>query len=376
MGDHRQMTEPVSLVDLPHPEPEKPAPPTGGRRRRWPLGRRSTVGLGVVTTAAVLALVATLLSASTRGGSGGIPRRPLLGPAVDVFDGDLGDPFILPVTSGGTVQRYVAFGTGDWPARVPTAHSTDLKTWEHGPDALPQLPAWSPPDPKNSLSWAPAALDTGHGFVLYVSLPEAASRQECIAAATASTPEGPYTVTGQGPLLCQHDLGGSIDPSLIRDRAGRLHMLWKNDGNALGLPSSLWEQGLTKDGLGLVGPAHRLLTSEQQWQGGIVEEPAMVPAARGGWWLFYSGNFFDRPEYSTGLAYCPKITGPCTEAQGGPFLTTAQLGQQRQFAPGGLETFHDAHGTLWAVLDTWNRPTRNGRFYCCRSLQLAPVRST
>ncbi|MGI9033207.1 MAG: glycoside hydrolase family 43 protein [Acidimicrobiales bacterium] len=279
----------------------------------------------------------------------------MLGPAVDVFDGDLGDPFILPVGSGANTS-YIAFGTGDWPARVPTARSADLKSWQEGPDALPQLPAWSPPDPKNSLSGAPAALDTGRGFVLYVSLPEAAARQECIAAATSPTAQGPYTVVGNGPLLCQHDIGGSIDPSVTSDRAGKLHLLWKNDGNALGLPTSIWEQELTKDGLGLAGPAHRLLTSEQSWQGGIIEEPAVIPAAKGGWWLFYSGNFFDRAEYATGLAYCPSLSGPCAEAQPGPFLGTAQLGQQRQFAPGGLETFSDAHGKLWAVLDTWNRP--------------------
>ena len=43
------------------------------------------------------------------------------------------------------------------------------------------------------------------------------------------------------------------------------------------------------------------------------------------------------------------------------------------FAPGGLDTFRDGHGALWAVFDTWNRPTRNARFRCCRSLQLAPI---
>jgi len=304
-----------------------------------------------------------------------MPRLPVLGPAHDVYDGDLGDPFVLPVSAGGRVVRYVAFGTGDWPSRVPTAHSTDLATWQQGGDALPQLPAWTAPDPKNSLSWAPAAVDTGHGYVLYVTLPDARSGQQCIAAASSPVAEGPYTGIGDGPLLCQHDLGGSIDPAVTRDRSGRLHMLWKNDGNSVGAPSSLWEQGLTADGRGLVGAAHRLLTASQDWQGGIIEEPALIPADGGGWWLFYSANFFDRPEYATGVAYCPTIAGPCRETGDGPFLATPALQQEKQFAPGGLETFRDDKGTLWAVFDTWNRPTRNGRFYCCRSLQLAPVLS-
>jgi len=89
--------------------------------------------------------------------------------------------------------------------------------------------------------------------------------------------------------------------------------------------------------------------------------------------LFYSGNAFDKPEYATGLAYCHKIEGPCRATSDLPFLATPALEQVKQYAPGGLETFRDAHGQLWAVFDTWNRPTRRGRFYCCRSLQLAPV---
>ncbi|MDQ6650936.1 MAG: glycoside hydrolase family 43 protein [Actinomycetota bacterium] len=300
---------------------------------------------------------------------------PVLGPSRAVYNGDIGDPFVLPVSAGKGVTTFVAFGTGDWPARVPTARSADLSSWEAGPDALPVLPAWAAPDPGHSLSWAPAVLHATSGYLLYISLPEAHSGQQCIGVARSRTPEGPYSDGGTVPLLCQHDLGGSIDPTVVRDRDGRLHVLWKNDGNAVGAASSLWEQRLRADGLGLAGPVHRLLTAGPAWQGGIVEEPSAMPAAGGGWWLFYSGNFFDRPEYATGVAFCPRIDGPCRETAEAPFLDTAGLHQDGQFAPGGLETFQDGSGALWAVFDTWNRPTRNGRFYCCRSLQLARVLS-
>jgi len=301
------------------------------------------------------------------------PRPPVLGAARVAYDGDLGDPFILPVATAGSVTSFVAFGTGDWPARIPTAHSADLLTWHKGPDALPDLPGWAAPDPRHSLSWAPAVLDTGHGYVLYVTLPEARSGQQCIGVATSPVPEGPYAGVGDGPLVCQHDLGGSIDPSVTRDRQGQLRLLWKDESNTRGRPSGLWAQPLTADGLGLLGTAHRLLTARQSWQGNIIEEPAVIPATGGGWWLFYSGSLFDTPTYATGLAYCPDLDGPCQETSDRPFLTTPALKEQAQYAPGGLETFRDGHGTLWAVFDTWNRPTRNGRFRCCRSLQLAPV---
>ncbi|MGI9079813.1 MAG: hypothetical protein ACR2GF_03175 [Acidimicrobiales bacterium] len=94
--------------------------------------------------------------------------------------------------------------------------------------------------------------------MLYLSLPDARSGQECIGAATSAVAEGPYTGAGDGPLICQHELGGSIDPAVVRDKAGKLHVLWKNDGNALNLPSSIWEQALS-DGLGVSGPIHQLL---------------------------------------------------------------------------------------------------------------------
>jgi len=338
------------------------------------VGRRTLVIAAIAVVVTIAGVVA--LATPTRNRSPAMGRLPVLGPSRVVYNGDLGDPFVLPVTSGKVTTGFIAFGTGDWPSRVPTARSADLTTWQDGPDALPTLPGWAAPDPKNSLSWAPAVLDTGKGYVLYVTLPDARSGQQCIGAAGSSTPEGPYTGIGDGPLLCQHDLGGSIDPAVVRDRSGRLHMLWKNDGNSVGAPSSIWEQQLRADGLGLVGSAHRMLSAGPAWQGGIIEEPAVIPAAGGGWWLFYSGNFFDKPEYATGLAFCPTLEGGCQETGDGPFLDTARLQQERQFAPGGLETFRDGAGTLWAVFDTWNRPTRNGRYYCCRSLQVARVLSS
>lgn len=328
-----------------------------------------------VATLVVVAIIGVLLVAEPDDEVAGPLRMPVLGPSQAVYDGDLGDPFVLPVTAGKRVVSFMAFGTGNRPDRVPTARSTDLVTWQTGPDALPRLPAWAAPDPRQSLSWAPAALQTNGGFLLYVTLPDARSGQQCIGVARSPVPEGPYEGVGDGPLVCQNDLGGSIDPGVTVDRKGRLHMLWKNDGNSVGRPSSLWEQQLEPNGLGLAGPAHRLLTDSRPWQGGIIENPALIPAARGGWWLFYSANSFNKPEYSTGVAYCRNLEGPCEEVADGPLLATPALLQDNQFAPGGLDTVRDARGVLWAVFHTWNRPARNGRFFCCRTLQLARVLS-
>ena len=298
------------------------------------------------------------------GGATGVPPLPRLGPARDVYAGDFGDPDIV---AAGT--RFVLFGTDDPPDHVPTATSDDLQAWVHGPDAVPVLPAWADPDPGDALTWAPAAAAVGGRDLLYVSVQDTAAHRECMAVLAARTPLGPYTDARGSPLVCQVPLGGSIDPSVADDHG--LHLVWKSDGNCCGLPASLWEQDLRADGLALTGQPHRLLTADRAWQGGIVENPALLRASRG-WWLFYSGNRFNVAAYATGLAWCAGLAGPCREAGPGPLLA----GTSTEFSPGGLDFVRDRDGRVWAAFATWNRPPRHGRFFCCRSLDLAAVISS
>jgi len=314
----------------------------------------------------VLALALLPLVACTRSSAHASTVR--LAAARDVFDGDIGDPFLLGVTSQHKTEYFV-FGTNDDPAHVPFGTSTDLIHWRRAGDAMPELPGWAAPDPTNSLTWAPSVVQRRADFLMYVTVPERSSGRECIAAVTSPVPQGPYRDVLGHPLLCQRELGGSIDPTVVADKGGTRHLAWKNDGNCCGVPAGIWEQPLAADGLTLTGVPHRLLVADQPWEGGVIEEPAMLPASRGGWWLFYSGNVWDRAAYGTGLAYCRSIDGPCRKTASGPVLQTSG----GQASPGGLETFVDANGARWAVFATWNRPARNGRFYCCRSLDLARV---
>jgi hypothetical protein len=171
--------------------------------------------------------------------------------------------------------------------------------------------------------------------------------------------------------LCQRNLGGSIDPSIARDAAGNPHLLWKNDGNCCGIPTALWEQDLSPDGLHLLGVPHRLLGATAAWQQGNVEAPAMVAASRG-WWLFYSGGNWRSASYATGLAWCSSIRGPCREVLAGPLLPST-AGMR---TPGGLETFRDASGHSWVAFTTTVLiPSRrhHDHLYTNRVLDIAPL---
>jgi beta-xylosidase len=296
---------------------------------------------------------------------------PTLGPAVTVFDGDVGDPFLLDTHSS---AGAIVFGTGTPPYRIPTATSPDLVHWQQGPDAFPDLPTWSAPDPDDAGTWAPVVRVFGDHYLMYLTVPDAASHSPCLAVATARKPGGPYRDALGHPLLCQPALGGAIDPAVAVEPDGDLRLLWKSNGICCTESepysrATLWSASLRPDGLAIVGQPQALLSADESWQHGVIEEPAVVAASGGGWWLFYSGDGYDQPGYSIGLAWCRDLTTPCAATTHRPLLTS--VGDQR--SPGGLEVFRRPDGSLAVVFDTWNRPPRNGRYYCCRSIDIAPL---
>ena len=189
------------------------------------------------------------------------------------FTGDAADPFVLD-----TGDSYVAYTTSNAAGNVPILHSQDLLTWETAGDVLPTVGVWV--DRSNPRVWAPSVLLTPSGFVLYYTADDAQSHRQCVGRAVSAVADGPFVDDAARPLVCQVDLGGSIDPSPFVDSDGQAYLLWKNDGNCCGLVSALWSQRLAADGLSLEGAGpSQLLAAEERWEKGIVEAPSMV--ARG-----------------------------------------------------------------------------------------------
>jgi beta-xylosidase len=229
--------------------------------------------------------------------------------------------------------------------------SSDLVRWQPVTDGLPLLPLWAKP----GTTWAPAALKRGLTYVLYYTVRDRASGRQCISRAMSVLPQGPYLDLSLGPLVCQLDRGGSIDPEPVLDAAGTPYLVWKSDDNALGRPTVLWAQRLTPDGLSLTGPVAALLANDRPWEGPAIEGPARVGAG-GQYYLFYGAHRWDSDTSGIGYATCQTPLGPCTKVTtDGPWLAS------RANAPGpaGPSVFTGTDGSLRFGYHAWT-PGRIG----------------
>jgi beta-xylosidase len=144
-------------------------------------------------------------------------------------------------------------------------------------------------------------------------------------------------------LVCQRTESGSIDPAPFHD-GGKLYLVWKSDGNAIGHRTYIWSQRLTPDGLHLVGPRRKLERNDEYWEGGVVEGPMLWRHA-GRLYLFYSANDYSGPAYAVGYATCATPLGPCRDAPENPILKTG-CGAH---GPG-----HNTFAGPWIVYHAWN----------------------
>ena len=130
--------------------------------------------------------------------------------------------------------------------------------------------------------------------------------------------------------------------------SGQHYLLWKSDGNSIGLPSHIWSAPIDPNLDAVTGNPVAVLTNDQAWQEGVVENPDMVEVD-GSYHLFFSGGPYSTASYATGVADCASPLGPCTDGSDNPFLTTAPgMG-----GPGGADTFVSPSGQLMMAFAAW-----------------------
>ncbi|MGN9810732.1 glycoside hydrolase family 43 protein [Micromonospora sp. BQ11] len=241
-------------------------------------------------------------------------------------------------------DTWYLFSTNAGGRNVPVLTSPDLVEWSPAGDALPDLPAWA----LTGKTWAPEVIELAPDrFVLYYTVADKESGRQCVGRAVASAPQGPYRDDSTGPLICQAGTGGSIDASPFRDTDGSLWLLWKNDGNAIGVDTWLWSQRLADDGLTLVGEPTKLLKQTEPWEGTLIEGP-FLHRQDGKLYLFFAANAYDRAEYAQGYAVCESPAGPCVKAPENPILKSNDVAS----GPGHASMVVK-DGRTWLLYHAW-----------------------
>lgn len=224
-------------------------------------------------------------------------------------------------------QKWYSYATNDT-RHLPVASASTIDgPWQVLGDAMPGGPgSWA----TAGHTWAPDVQPNPDGsLTLTYTARHTSSGRQCIGVALSTSPLGGFVPYGSGPLICTLGQGGSIDANSFVARDGRRFLTWKNDGNAVNQPSTLWVSEVANNGTQLVGPATAMLTVPA---GQIIEAPDLVQRDDK-MLLFYSGGSYTGCSYYTSYATAPRIEGPWTSAPNA-LMTQANTGL---CGPGGAD---------------------------------------
>jgi arabinan endo-1,5-alpha-L-arabinosidase len=224
---------------------------------------------------------------------------------------------------------------------------------------MPKLPPWA----RAGKTWAPdvAFFASSQRYNLYFAARDRASNRQCIGVATSDRPEGPFASNANRPVIAQIDHGGAIDPFVFHDDDGSHYLLWKNDGNAIGRRTWISIQKLSADGTSLESEPRQLLTTDQAWEGTLVEAPTLVK--RGSkFYLFYSANDYGCERYGIGYAVSDSLLGPYTKPQSEPLMKSAP----GVCGPGG-QTIIEIGEETWLLYHSWNATRKHRAMHLART---------
>jgi hypothetical protein len=341
-----------------------------------------------------MSLLATLSAVTLLCGAGALPgATPIAGaavphstvalnlPAGPAYSGDAGDPDVIE--SAGT---FYAFTTGTAlgnhiQALVDTTGSP-ASGWHsytgttYGSTGLPNVPAWEAVNTQTS----PGVFDYDNQWIMFYDAAQAGhssdSGADCLSVATAGplSPTGTvFTDSSTGPLICQANLGGAIDPSPYIDPAtGMPWLVWKSNDGGSSQPARIWSEELNSTGTGFYpgsSPTEIFYnnTASFPWEA-TVEDPSILPV-NGQFDLLFSGGIYTSTSYAQGYAVCTTPIGPCTQTDPNPILSS----YGSVAGPGGGSWFQDASGNDWLDYAAW---TAGCTSYSCggaRRLFVTPI---
>ena len=279
--------------------------------------------------------------------SGGVAAAALMGGTADAQSRGYQNP-VEPTNHPDPAVLYAdgafyLYSTAGSMGAMPVLTSPDLINWTEVGNGMPVIASWS----VSGRHWAPEVMRVGNRYHSYYTARRADNGQQAVSVSVADSPAGPFVDDRSAPLVGQADEGGSIDASPFRDPDGSLWLLWKNDGNAVGLPSYIYLQRLTDDGLELQGEPQRIIGMDQPYEKYTIEGASVI-VHQGAYYCFYSTGEYWNDSYGVCWATAPKVTGPWTKQGNGPILS----GNEVASGPGhGMPIKVGPH--WWYVYHAW-----------------------
>jgi beta-xylosidase len=224
-----------------------------------------------------------------------------------VIPGDYPDPSVVKI--GDTY--WASATTSNWFPAYPLLKSRDLINWQQEGYVFEKMPEWT-----DYYFWAPEiSYDNGKVYVYYSAHKK--NGNLCIGVASADKPEGPYR--DHGALMCQE--AGSIDAFPMRDENGKLHIIWKEDGNSVKQPTPIWASEMNEERTALIGEKKELFRNNLPWEGNLVEGVSMIRQGEY-FYAFYAarGCCGTGCNYVIGIARSKKLLGPWEKYDKNPLL--------------------------------------------------------
>ena len=275
---------------------------------------------------------------------------------VPVITRDFPDPNVLAV--GNTYWAFsTASGYGTTVRHVPVARATAIRgTWTDGGDAMPVLPSWVDSTRGGSI-WAPdvSARSDGTYLLYFTGRATAPQNVQCIGAALATTPKGPYRSASDKPIVCRPEDIDSIDPKAFTDSDGKQYLLYTSGRNK----ATIWAQPMSRDGLSAAGDRRALITADRPDESNVVEAPTLV-RKDGKYVLFYSANRYNSGSYFTNYATASSLDGPYTKAAG-QLLNKDTLGGGFT-NPGGQDVVPGSGGHDYLVFHGYSKPGQRSMY--------------
>lgn len=217
----------------------------------------------------------------------------------------LADPYIL--LHNGT---YYAYGTGAANG-IAVMESDNLTTWRKAPGNAAEGLALHKDDVYgDKWFWAPEVYYFGGKFYMYFS----SDTRICVA--TSDSPLGPFVQQDKKPMIEDEKC---IDNTLFIDDDGRKYMYFDRFNDGLNIWVCELEDNLTDI---KPGTMHKCINVSQEWEKvwPRVNEGCFVVKNNGIYYMTYSANSYESPNYGVGCATAASPTGPWTKYDNNPLL--------------------------------------------------------